>query len=94
MTQPTLVPEHSISSTDRTTDELRADHLCALASRIERSIVMGLGSSGRSVVWTSPRSQLGDRLLERNLHQLHEAAEALRAHAFELRHNGHEVDAA
>lgn len=81
---------------DTTPAELRqrADALVELATRIERSPVMGLPTAADTAGWHSRRSDLCRVLLERNLHQLHVAAEQLRQTAFQLYGRADQLDAA
>jgi hypothetical protein len=61
----------------------RSMHLRRLASRIDRARVMSLDDAP---------SELDRRLLDRNLHQLHQAAEELRDAAFRFRRRADELD--
>lgn len=72
----------------------RAAHLAELAAAIERSRAMRLPDELRRSGWATSRATLCDRMLERNLHQLHEAAEQLREDAWRLRRRASELDAA
>ena len=62
----------------------RAGQLIELAAQIERSCVMSIPDLADSSAWSSSRARLCDVLLERNLHQLHQAADDLRHTAFEF----------
>lgn len=72
----------------------RAASLRELAGSIERSPVMTLGEAAGEDTWTSPQARLCERLLARNLHQLHQAADALRDTAFRIAARAEELDAA
>jgi hypothetical protein len=63
----------------------RSAHLQDLAARIERSQVMRLDEAP---------SELARRLLDRNLHQLHVAADDLRRAAERFRRRADELDLA
>lgn len=63
----------------------RAAHLGDLAARIDRALVMTLDDAP---------SELARRLLERNLQQLHLAADDLRDAAFRFRQRADELDLA
>lgn len=63
----------------------RAAHLNALAGRIEQTLVMRLDDAP---------SELARRLLDRNLHQLHLAAEDVRDAAAQFRRRADELDLA
>ena len=63
----------------------RAAHLQELAGRVERSLVMRLDDAP---------SELARRLLDRNVHQLHVAAEDLRDAAHRFRRRADELDLA
>ena len=71
----------------------RADHLVELARLIERSLVMTLASTSETPP-TDRRARLCQALLERNLHQLHRAADDLRVTAMRFRTRADELDAA
>ena len=71
----------------------RAEHLAELARSIERSLVMHLADAP-SVTPRDRRTQLCHALLERNLHQLHRAADDLRVTAMRFRTRADELDAA
>ena len=71
----------------------RAEHLTELAAAIERSVVMTLPIDDDSVP-TGPAGRLCRALLERNLHQLHRAADDLRSTALHFRTRADELDAA
>ena len=62
----------------------RAGQLIELAAQIERSCVMNIPDLADAAAWSSSRARLCDVLLERNLHQLHQAADDLRHTAFEF----------
>lgn len=70
----------------------RAGHLRELASSIERSLVMTLGDTGDTETWTTNRARLCQRMLRRNLHQLHQAADDLRETAIRFRQRADELD--
>lgn len=63
----------------------RAAHLLDLAGAVERTLVMRLDDAP---------SELARRLLDRNLHQLHVAADDLRDAAVRLRQRADELDLA
>ena len=63
----------------------RSAHLHELAGRVERALVMTLDDAP---------SDLARRLLDRNLQQLHLAAEDLRDAAFRFRQRADELDLA
>lgn len=63
----------------------RSAHLLDLAARVERSPAMHLGEAP---------SELARRLLDRNLHQLHAAADDLRVAADRFRRRADELDLA
>ena len=71
----------------------RAAELRSLASAIERSVVLTLGDAPDDW-WGDTRAHLCERLLERNLHQLHQAADDLRTTSFRFRRRAEEFDAA
>ena len=70
----------------------RAATLRDLAGSIERSIVMSLEELAGDAAWSSPRARLCEAMLERNLHQLHRAADDLRDTAFRLQARAGELD--
>lgn len=70
----------------------RAGHLRELASAIERSLVMRLDDAGDTSSWTTNRGRLCRRMLDRNLHQLHQAAEDLLETAIRFRQRADELD--
>lgn len=72
----------------------RARHLCELAARIDGALVLSLPDHLAVDGTSDPRLQLCDRLLERSLHQLHRAADDLRATALRFRTRADELDAA
>lgn len=63
----------------------RSAHLHDVATRVERSLVMGLGEAP---------SELARRLLDRNLHQLQVAVGDLRTAADRFRRRADELDRA
>lgn len=71
----------------------RAQHLVELARSIEASIVMSLPDRLGEIP-PGPRRELCEQLVERQLHQLHRAADGLRTTAFRLRTRADELDAA
>lgn len=71
----------------------RAGHLIELAAAIERSLVMTL-TDGVHPTPSGPEGRLCRALLERNLHQLHRAADDLRSTALRFRTRADELDAA
>lgn len=72
----------------------RAHHLRQLATSIERSLVMMLGDADQAVGWDTTRAQLCGRMLDRNLHQLHRAADDLRETAVRFCQRADELDLA
>ncbi len=72
----------------------RADHLVDLAAAIERSLVMTLGDDANDALPPGADGRLCRVLLERNLHQLHRAADDLRMTALRFRTRADEFDAA
>jgi hypothetical protein len=72
----------------------RAGHLRELAASIERALVMVLADTNDTDSWDSARGRLCNRLLERNLHQLHQAADDLRTTALRFRRQADELDLA
>lgn len=72
----------------------RADHLAALARSIEGSLVMTLADAMPENPPLDRRSLLSDALLQRNLHQLHRAADDLRVTAMRFRARADEIDIA
>ena len=70
----------------------RAADLRTFASSIERSLVTVLGDVGRVEAWTTNRAQLCERMLARNLHQIHEAADDLRDSALRFCERADELD--
>ncbi len=72
----------------------RADHLTELAGSIERSLVMTLAATVDETPGATRRERLCDALLRRNLHQLHRAADGLRATAMRFRERADELEAA
>ena len=72
----------------------RAEHLTSLAAAIERSLVMTLADDGGpDPLPPGADGRLCRALLERNLHQLHRAADDLRTTAFRFRTRADELDA-
>ena len=72
----------------------RAVQLRQLASSIERSLVVVLRDAGEAAVWTTIRADLCDRILDRNLHQLHQAADDLRETSIRFCQRADELDLA
>jgi len=72
----------------------RADHLAELARSIERSLVMRLPETIGGATTSDRRTRLCEALLERNLHQLHRAADDLRVTAMRFRTRADELEAA
>ncbi|HEY5664225.1 MAG TPA: hypothetical protein VIS05_09335 [Ilumatobacter sp.] len=75
----------------------RAGHLRDLALSIERALVMVLDDAtgpGDAAAWTDARGRLCRRMLEHNLHQLHQAADDLRATALRLRRRADDLELA
>lgn len=89
--EQTELPPHDTTSADL---RRRADALVELATQIERSPVMRLPTAADTAGWHSRRSDLCRVLLERNLHQLHVAADELRQTAFRLYGRADELDEA
>ena len=73
---------------------VRAGQLIELAAQIERSCVMNLPDLADVAAWNSSRARLCDVLLERNLHQLHQAADDLRTTAFRFLERADELSPA
>ena len=72
----------------------RASGLVDLAATIERSLVMTLPDHAARSGWSGRRARLCESMLERNLHQLHRAADDLRTFAHRLRCRADELDRA
>lgn len=72
----------------------RAADLRRLAASIERSLVTALGDVGGTDTWDTNRARLCDRMLSRNLHQLHQAADDLRESALRFCRRADELDLA
>ncbi len=72
----------------------RARQLIELAAQIERSRVMNIPDLAGSAARNSSRARLCDVLLERNLHQLHQAADDLRQTAFHFHERADELSSA
>ncbi len=75
----------------------RAQHLVELAAAIERSLVMSLAvtvDAAPNAGIVPRRERLCDALLQRNLHQLHRAADDLRVTAMRFRTRADELEAA
>jgi hypothetical protein len=70
----------------------RAADLRHLAAAIERSLVMTLPEAAADATWTSARARLCGSMLERNLHQLHQAADDLRHTACRMQARASELD--
>jgi hypothetical protein len=70
----------------------RAECLRELARSIERSLVMTLDDAATERAWVTPRARLCEALLERNLHQLHEAADGLRDTAYRMHARAGELE--
>lgn len=62
----------------------RATQLRGLATRIEQASVMQLDRAAGHDTWRGTRADLCRATLERNVHQLHLAADDLRWHAHRL----------
>lgn len=82
------------TSDTATSLRLRAGQLIELAAQIERSCVMNIPDLADAAAWRSPRARLCNVLLERNLHQLHQAADDLRHTAFEMLERAEELSPA
>ena len=72
----------------------RAECLRDLARSIERSLVMTLDDVAAEAAWDSPRARLCEAMLERNLHQLHQAADDLRDTACRMHARARELELA
>lgn len=72
----------------------RAARLAALAAAIDRSIVCSLPEHASDTSWRGASGDLAVAMLERNLHQLHRAADDLRLRAHRFRVRADELDAA
>ncbi len=72
----------------------RAADLRRLAASIERSLVMALDDVGGADTWDTNRARLCERMLSRNLHQLHQAADDLRESALRFCRRADELDLA
>ena len=70
----------------------RAAELRTLASSIERSLVAVLGDASGTETWNTSRGRLCDRMLSRNLHQIHEAADDLRESALRFCQRADDLD--
>lgn len=70
----------------------RAADLRTLASSIERSLVTVLADVSGTDTWNTNRGQLCERMLSRNLHQIHEAADDLRDSALRFCDRADELD--
>ena len=77
-----------------TTLRQRAGTLVALAAAIERATVLSLPDRALDVGWRGPRADLAVAMLDRNVHQLHRAADDLRTVAHRFRARAAELDAA
>lgn len=71
----------------------RARHLCELAAQIESALVMSLPEHLAPARPADPQRELTDRLVERSLHQLHRAADDLRATAHGFRQRAEALEA-
>ncbi len=83
-------PSHPYASVLRQ----RAADLARLATAIEGALAMTLPESSVAAGWSTPRSRLCESMLERNLHQLHLAADDLRETALTFRRRADELDLA
>lgn len=81
-------PHHPYSTVLRQ----RSGHLTALASAIERSLVLSLGDAAELTAWSTPRSRMCEQMLAANVRQLHRAADDLRMTAFRFRQRATELD--
>ena len=72
----------------------RAGHLRELAASIERALVMVLTDASDTDEWDTTRGRLCNRMLERNLHQLHQAADDLPTTALRFRQRADQLDLA
>ena len=72
----------------------RAAGLVDLAATIERALVLSLPEQAEHAGWSGRRADLCRSMLERNLHQLHRAADDLRTTAFRFRRRADELDLA
>lgn len=89
MTEPSLSPD---TSPDATELRRRAVHLVEFAAAIERSLVMTLADDVDAPP-TGREGRMCRALLERNLHQLHRAADDLRSTALGFRTRADELEA-
>ncbi len=72
----------------------RAAHLVAVAASIDRTTVCALPEHAVHAGWNGKSAELAIAMLERNLHQLHRAADELRTRAHRFRVRADELDAA
>lgn len=72
----------------------RAARLSAIAASIDRATVCALPEHATEAGWDGASAELAITLLEHNLHQLHRAADELRARAHHCRVRADELDAA
>ena len=91
-----MTDDTKLSRTSDYAPELRrrADHLAELARAIEGSLVMSLPETVSGATASDRRTRLCEALLERNLHQLHRAADDLRVTAMRFRTRADELEAA
>ncbi len=90
MTDQTVSPDGSAYAPEL---RRRAGHLVELAAAIERSLVMTLADDAE-LTPSGQEGRLCRALLERNLHQLHRAADDLRSTALRFRTRADVLDAA
>lgn len=83
------VPARSASELRR-----RAAHLRDVAAQVESVIASTLLDDVRTIDLDVDRTDLCERLIERSLHQLHRAADDLRATALRLHARADELDGA
>ncbi len=88
----TSTTDEPIEGADPTELRRRADQLVRLANQIERSPVMTLADQVWESTWHSRRAQLCSAMLERNVHQLHRAADDLRMTGFRLKARADELE--
>lgn len=72
----------------------RAAILRELSVTIERSLVMTLGDAAEESPWSTRRARMCQDMLERNVQQLHQAADDLLETALGLRQRADDLDLA
>lgn len=88
----TSTTDEPIDGPDPSELRRRADRLVRLANQIERSPVMTLPDRAHESTWHTSRARLCSAMLERNVHQLHCAADDLRMTAFRIRSRADELE--